>query len=47
VVTLPAARHVGARAAGLVDAGLVSLAAEWVEAAAVALLAETPTTSRP
>jgi hypothetical protein len=31
MVALAAARHVGARAAGLVDAGLVSLAAEWVE----------------
>jgi len=28
---LAAARHVGARAAGLVDAGLASIAAEWVE----------------
>ena len=30
-VALAAARHVGARAAALVDAGLVSMAAEWVE----------------
>ena len=29
-VALAAARHVGARAAGIVDAGLVSLTAEWV-----------------
>ena len=28
---LAAARHVGARAAGLVDAGLASITAEWVE----------------
>jgi hypothetical protein len=31
MVALAAARHVGARAAGIVDGGLVSLAAEWVE----------------
>lgn len=30
-VALAAARHVSARAAGIVDAGLVSLAAEWIE----------------
>lgn len=32
VAALAAARHVGARAAGVVDAGLVSVAPEWVEA---------------
>jgi hypothetical protein len=31
VAALAAARHLGARAAGIVDAGLVSIAAEWVE----------------
>lgn len=31
VAALAAARHVGARASGIVDAGLVSIAAEWIE----------------
>ena len=31
LAALAAARHVGARAAGLVDAGLASITAEWVE----------------
>ena len=31
LAALAAARHVGARASGIVDAGLVSIAAEWIE----------------